>query len=376
MTDPAKRVAIVFRGIGDIGGTNNTIAFHARRLQSLGYGVDLIGQNLGRRSIPAAMGRAVSISRPPMPRYYRWIWFNSQVERRIQRNQYAFVAGHGHNWTQDVLCLHNCLRLAHDAVYGPSAPATDPLLPFHDRLLSKRPFRLCVANSKLMRDDLITRYGMPAERIRVVYPGHDPEQFNPADRERHRDPVRTELEARGQFVIGFLTSGDFRKRGLDIVLEALASMRQVRRDHCVLLVIGKQGGTKSFRSQVQRLGLANRVRWVMPTREPQRYFHAMDLCVHAARLEEFGQSVQEAMACGVPVVTSKQVGASELLPDALRCQLPEKPSAESIRAQIEHLMEDREARRSFATQGIASVQGNSNEANFQATLDVYREGGL
>ena len=49
----APRIAVVFRGIGDIGGTNNTIADHAREFTRQGYAVDLIGEKVHRGGVSA-----------------------------------------------------------------------------------------------------------------------------------------------------------------------------------------------------------------------------------------------------------------------------------------------------------------------------------
>src|SRR5699024_2566430 len=175
---------------------------------------------------------------------------------------------------------------------------------------------------------------------------------------------------------GMVTSGDFAKRGLDILLEALAGLPESQRSRCVLLVLGKQGSAGPFEQQARSLGIADRVRFVGSTRQPERYFHALDMCVHPARIEEFGQSVQEAMACGVPLVSSRRVGATELLPADMHADLPDAPDAENIRAQIAALVDAPEQRANRAERARQAVVGNTVDANFQHTLDVYRQAGL
>lgn len=376
MAASQPRVAIVFRGIGDIGGTNNTIADHGRYLTAAGYHVDLIGQGLGKRPLAQDIGHPVSVSKLRLLRRYKWVWFDWQVDRVLRRGGYDFVAGHGHHWRQDVLSLHNCLRLAREQVYGHPPPAADGLVRLHDKLLTQRPFRLCIANSQRMKRDLVSRYGVPEEQIRVAYPGYDPERFNRERRTYHRAAVRRELGAEQAFVIGLVTSADFRKRGLDILLQAVAGLPRGHREDLVLFVLGKQGDRRPFLRVADELKLAQNIRWLAPTRTPERYFHAMDLCAHPARFEEFGQSVQEALACGVPVVTSRQVGAVELLPPAIRARLPRLPTPENIRAQIQALMDSEQARQKFSALGSRAVQANTRALAYQSTLAVYHEAGL
>src|SRR5699024_1290317 len=120
--------------------------------------------------------------------------------------------------------MHNCTHLMHQLMYGAELDPNGSVTEIHDRIFAKQAFELCIANSRFMCDELIKRYGVPAQRMRVVYPGYRPQQFNMVDRERYRKPVRKELGAQESVLIGLVTSGNFDIRGLDILLEAFAGL--------------------------------------------------------------------------------------------------------------------------------------------------------
>ncbi len=376
MAENARRIAIVFRGIGDIGGTNNTIADHARHFRALGHDVDLIGEKVDKGGVTPDMGRPVKISRLAVWGRYKWRWFAARADRAVTRGDYDFVAGHGHHTVQHVLSMHNCLHLAHEIIHGHTLDPRGGLAEIHDRILSAGRFDACICNSRLMRDDLVERYGLDPKRLPIIYPGYRPEQFKRADRDRYRDTVRGELGAGTSVLIGLVTSGDYAKRGLDLLLAAYAALDSRLRERTQLLILGKQAGTAAFVERARALGIAERMHFVAHTRAPERYFHALDICVHPARIEEFGQSVQEAMACGIPVLTTRRVGASELLPADWQNDMPAEPGIESLTERLSQWIEYPELRAAWAETGHTAVASNTEAANFAHTRAVYASAGL
>lgn len=370
------RIAIVFRGIGDIGGTNNTIAEHARQFESLGHEVDLIGENIDASGLPDGTGRGVRVRRLPLASRYKWRWFADRAQRLVDRGGYDFVAGHGHHYRQTVLSMHNCLQRAHELVHSEPLRPDRGLAEVHERIFAQRGFARCICNSRLMQDELVARYGIDRADLPIVYPGYRAAQFNRADRERYREPVRAELNCGDAVLIGLVTSGDFAKRGLDILLDAYAAMPAEARGKTRLLVLGKLGASSQFVNRATELGIADRIHFVSHTREPQRYFHALDICVHPARYEEFGQTVQEAMACGVPVLTTRRVGAAELYPAAYMDALPAAPEVDVLAQRLAELVDSPVRRDEIAGIGLAAVANNTEEDNFRRTMAIYREAGL
>ena len=372
----AKRIAIVYRNLASLSGTPNTIFAHAKYLARLGYEVDLVAEKIDRTRLDGPGVGTVRIRRLPLFKSRRLASFARRADARV-RTGYDFVAGHGHHGRQAVVSLHNCARLAHLKARGSESTGSDPNVLFQDRLFTERRFRLCIANSALMRDELVRRYGVPADEIRVIYPGYDPARFDPGDRVVYRDATRRELEIEpGDCLIGIVTSGNFAVRGVDLGIEAFAALTPKLRERSHLVIIGRASSTQTYRTQIERLGLERRIRFLRPVHDIERYYHALDICLHPARFEEFGQSVQEAMACGLPVVTNRQVGAVELLPEAARAEVPEESTVPGIVARLEPLIEDAQARGRWGELGREAVEGNTLEANCERTVEVYREAGL
>lgn len=372
----APRIAIVFRGIGDIGGTNNTIADHAREFTRQGYAVDLIGEKVHRGGVSADMGRPIRIRRLPVAKRWRWRWFAYKADTIVARGNYAFVAGHGHATRQSVLSMHNCLHAAHEAITGQSLNPAGGLAEIHDAIFAADRFTMCICNSRLMQRDLAERYGTSIERLPIIYPGYRAERFDRADRSRYREKTRARLGYGDDIVIGLATSGDFIKRGLDLLIEAFARLDAPQRNQARLLVMGKSGGARRFVDQARAAGIADRLHFLGATRTPEQCFHALDICVHPARFEEFGQTVQEAMACGLPVIASRRVGAMEQLPADYYNALAEAPAVDRLTAELAELIDAPDQRAALGDVGHRAVVANTRQANAAATFALYRRAGL
>src|SRR5690606_26275860 len=94
-----------------------------------------------------------------------------------------------------------------------------------------------VANSRLVARALIEHFGLDPERVSVIYPGIDRRRFASARGGSERDEARRALRVPiGAPLVGFVTSGDFEKRGFDIFLDAAERIAASRADVRFLVV--------------------------------------------------------------------------------------------------------------------------------------------
>lgn len=301
-------------------------------------------------------------------------YFNWRFERRAAAERFDLISGHGDTLSQDVLSLHNCVHAAHEAIFGKPLAEGSGVGRLHGQILREQKFRLLIANSKLMQDEVRGRFGVPAEKIAVIHPGHDGERFRAQDREALGASLRRDLRLDAASVlVGLITSGDFVKRGVSGFLAGLAGLKPGAKARVHVLVAGSERRLAGYRQQAAETGLGERIRFLPVTPKVERYFHALDIYVHPALYEEFGQSVQEAMACGVAVLTSRRVGAAELFSQSDRGRLMSDPNPAEIAAGLEALIADERARRAFGASLAESVRANTWERNFRETLARYQE---
>ena len=307
-------VGIVVRQLRRTTGAVRHARVQIRLFCALGSRVDVYGELVDARLVSEAGGVPHALLARPLGGYWRRRLFNARALRRLRRDRHELVIGHGDIMVQDVLCLHNCTHLAHELVHGRPAPPGDVMGRLHGELLTRGTFRLLVANSNLMKEDVGRRFGIAPERVGVVHRGHDPAQFRADERDARRPRLREELRVgRDEVLIGLVTSGNFEKRNVALFLRAVSQLPPDLRSRCRCLVVGRDRRAAHYRALAAELGLAERTDFRDAFPDVQDAFHALDVYVLPARLEEFGRSALEAMACGLPVITSDRVGCAELL---------------------------------------------------------------
>lgn len=364
-----RRLAVAARRVEGLSGAARMIVEHARRFAAAGWEVHVFGARLDAPAIAAAGATPNLVLSWP---WGSW-WKRASFARMAARGARGFdlVHGHGDLFDQDVLSLHNCVHAAHESVHGAPLPEGDATGRLHALQLRERRFRALVCNSRLMKEDVGRRFGVPESMMEVVYPGYDPGRFKPADRDRLGGPLRAELGVReGETLVGLVTSGDFEKRGLAAFLRAFAVAARSR-PGLRALVVGKETRPGPYKDLAAELGVAERVAWRDPVPEVERLYHALDVYAHPARWEEFGMSVLEALACGLPVVTGARVGASELMQGALRAYVLDEPSPAPLAAAIGALADDAQRRRRLGALGPAAALPAAWDRSAAALLALY-----
>jgi UDP-glucose:(heptosyl)LPS alpha-1,3-glucosyltransferase len=138
---------------------------------------------------------------------------------------------------------------------------------------------------------------------------------NGVDTARFSVPVRLALraQARGQrhFLEGdlvlLLIGNDWRVKGLESVLHAMGELRELP----VKIVVAGDDSPNTFLEMARSLGISERCRFEPSREDVLDFYAAADLYVSPSHEDSFALPVAEAMACGLPVITSVQAGVSE-----------------------------------------------------------------
>jgi UDP-glucose:(heptosyl)LPS alpha-1,3-glucosyltransferase len=166
----------------------------------------------------------------------------------------------------------------------------------------------------------------------VIYNGVDLARYHPDNRARYRAQARAEVAAPADAWLALFAGSGFERKGLMTAVEALARLGDTR---ARLLVLGK-GDVRPYQAMAERLGVAARVTWLGPRPDIERWYAAADALVLPTRYEPFGNVHLEALASGLPVVTTTQAGGAEAVNPACGAVVePRDPAA--LAAALERL---------------------------------------
>ncbi len=171
----------------------------------------------------------------------------------------------------------------------------------------KKRYKKIIAISQMVKNNILENYQINPDDITVVYNGVDLERFNPENKAKYRYIIRKTYNiSENDFVILFVGSG-FKRKGLQYLIESLNHIHTPM----TLLVAGK--GKLETKNQ----NTVHKIIFCGAQREIEKYYAAADIFVFPTLYEPFGNVHLEAIASGLPVITTKNSGAAEIIKEGI-----------------------------------------------------------
>jgi UDP-glucose:(heptosyl)LPS alpha-1,3-glucosyltransferase len=291
--------------------------------------------------------------------------FALAARRAVRNGGYDVVQSHERCLTQDIYRAgegtHRGYLRAMGRGRAPANPYHRAILILEQRIFSLRAARHIAAISRRDKAEIETLYGTPADRVSLVYNGVDLDRFHPDNRARFRASMREALGlSRQQWVVLFVGSG-FERKGLGALIDAMARLRD---PHCRLVVAGK-GDAVPYQRLGARLGLEPRVSWIGTRADVERLYALADVVALPALYEPFGNVHLEALASGVPVLTSARSGGAELVSQGENGWVVAEPTGALVAAGLEAL------RTLDAARAALAARASAEPFTYAAQVDAF-----
>ncbi len=216
-----------------------------------------------------------------------------------------------------------------------------------------------IANSRMVKDEVVRFYGFPNEKIDVVYNGVPVDAFR--RREESRAKVRETLGLKSEDIAVLFAGSGWERKGLRFAIEAIEkSGKQMR-----LLVAGR-GDERKFRSA--------RVRFLGAVQDMPALHGAADIFLLPTIYDPFSNACLEALAAGLPVVTTRANGFSEIMATGVHGAVIDDPRDTDAICEALRFWSD-SARSEQARPGIRELAARFDiSANVARTLEILLQG--
>ena len=181
-------------------------------------------------------------------------------------------------------------------------------LSMEKKLFASPWLRAVICNSKMVRDEIKARFGLPDERLPVVYNAVDATAFHPGLSE-HRERLRARYKIPADATVFLLVGSGYERKGVATAIAALAELRA----HAHLIVVGREKHINRYKRRARALGVRERVAFVGQQMDVKPFYGAADAFVLPTIYDPFPNAALEAMACALPVITTPKSGAAELV---------------------------------------------------------------
>lgn len=163
-----------------------------------------------------------------------------------------------------------------------------------------------ICNAQMIKNEIMADFGLPDEKITVIYNAIDNQKFLPAtEAQRHQLRQQFNIPQQAHCLI-FVGSG-FERKGLEAAIRAVASTDSI------LLVVGQDKDEKRYRGLAQSLGCEQRIRFMGVQKQTLPFYQAADALLLPTLYDPFPNVILEAMSCGLPVITSQTCGGAEFI---------------------------------------------------------------
>ena len=217
------------------------------------------------------------------------------------------------------------------------------LNPFHPVMLAferyyfgGRRYRKLIAYTEQVKSDFMRFYNVPEKDITIIPCGFSPTEFSLARRAELRAATRARLNYADSDKVILFVANELHRKGFGTLLCAWA---KDARPNERLLAVGRFNPA-GFISDIQSLGLADRVRFEGSANNVAEFYSAADLFAMPTQYEPWGLVIVESLACGLPVLTSRLAGASVAVQHGTTGQLLDDPTdVDEVSAKLRILLD-------------------------------------
>ncbi len=238
---------------------------------------------------------------------------------------------------------------------------------------ANRNVKKIIAISKMVKDDVMRYYRVPEEKISIVTNCVDLERFHPKNRRRYRTLKRRELGIDEKTLVLLFAGNNYRLKGLRQLLGALASLRLSFPNQSICLLVAGRGQVRRYARLASKLGVRGCTTFLGAVQGMEQYYAASDIYVHPTFYDPCSLTVLEALASGLPTITTRFNGAADVITSEKGGKVIDDPGNIEDLVQSIAFFFDTERRDEARIVARRWMESYSPDRHFEKILEIYRE---
>jgi len=367
------------------GGCEHYISDLARRLARDGHAVHLYACRWDASALPAAM-HYHRLPAPGGPRFLRPWRFAQSCEEALLKQRHDVSMGFDKTWGQDILYPQGGLHAASAAnnllkhppgitrFFARMLKAIDPASRSFRQLERKQYLRehrpIIVVNSHMVQRHFERYYDIPPSEVHVLPSAIDPERFSADDRPKRRVEQLESWGIVGNEVVGLFVAMNYRLKGLAPLIQSLPYLP--KESQFRLVVVGSPKFAR-YERLARKLGVRERILFLGFRADPRDAYFGADFLVHPTFYDPCSLVVLEALCCGLPVITTRFNGASELIAPPREGLVIDDPHDHQAMASAIAMLLDPATRAACAASARQTARRWSFEQHYQQLMQFFRQ---
>jgi len=233
---------------------------------------------------------------------------------------------------------------------------------------------LILTVSQFEKENIVSRLQLPEEKVQVLYNGVSPQFTNNHSKEAI-EAFRKKYKLPQHYIM-FLGNTAPKKNTPNVIKAFVDYCLSQKSDIQLVLLDYKKELVVKILEELKQPGLINRFVFpgYVPHHEIPLMYNAATLFLYPSLRESFGLPILEAMACGVPVITSNSSSMPEIADDAALLVNPF--DYKELAAGMEQLLSDENLRRDYTKKGLERAKQFTWKASAEKLLSIYEGFGV
>ncbi len=241
----------------------------------------------------------------------RCLSYVEQVHERLKQHHYDLIVGFNRMPGLDVyyaadICYVASARERHGNWYR-FTPRYRASAALEREVFAKQVATKILLLSAPEQQRIVQYYATPADRFHVLPPGIDAQRIPLSDAATVRTTIRNDFAIAAEQNILLMVGSDFKRKGVDRALLAVAALPKLIREQTKLWVVGK-GKAAPYLRLSKALGISGQVTFLGTRNDVGSLMLAADILLHPAYQENTGTVILEALVAGLPVLTTQNCG--------------------------------------------------------------------